>query len=236
MATAFDIDQLDIDGDRGLLESLRGQRVGRLVVHIRRPADADCVAACKSVERLELWGWKGTDMTALRGLAVKYLRLVRGRQTSVKGLNASRLKQIWLHACGRVRELHIPRLPWLWLWACNNFDLDSVASVRGLVGLDIGPRREIRSLAFVARCRSLKCLLIDTNSWKTSDFSPLVRAPALELVAFTRLRPAQAVALSQANPRLLVRAGADCHLRAGQRVDNAEYLDRRRAFNKRYGL
>ena len=201
---------------------------GRLVVHVHRPDDAGCVAACKSVERLELSDWKATDLAALRGLPVTHLRLIRGQQTSVKGLDTSRLKQVWLHGCGKVRELQIPRLPWLWHWACNNFDLDTLASVRGLVGLDIGPRREIRSLASVASCRSLKCLFIDTNSWKTSDFRPLARAPALELVGFTRLRRVHAEALSQANPKLVTGAGANCYLKAGQRVDEAVYLKRGR--------
>src|SRR5262249_31673361 len=138
MATAFDIDELDIDGDRAMLERLKGKRVGTLVVHIHRADDAEYVGSCKSVDRLELWGWKGADLTALHVLAVKYLRLVRGQQTSAKGLNTSRLKRLWVHSCGKLRELQIHRLPSLWVWACNNFDLDSLAPVRGLVGLDIG--------------------------------------------------------------------------------------------------
>jgi hypothetical protein len=237
MATKFDIDHLDIDGDPAMLRSLKGKRIGRLIVHVHRPEDAECVAACKSVERLELWSWKGPDLAALQALPVRYLRLVRGQQTSVQGLNASRLKKIWLHGCGKMRELRIRRLPWLWVWACNNFDLDTLASIQGLVGLDIGPRREIRSLAFVAKCRALKCLSIDTSSWKTSDFRPLARAPALEIVGFTRLSLDHAEALSKANPRLLIGVtGADCYLRGGRQVTKADYLKRRRAFNKKYGV
>src|SRR5262249_15455280 len=74
----FDIDYVDIDGDRAMLESIKGKRIGRLVVHIHRPDDADYVASCKSVDRLEIWGWKGPDLTVLQGLAITYLRLVRG--------------------------------------------------------------------------------------------------------------------------------------------------------------
>src|SRR5436190_21460108 len=106
MATAaFDIEQLDINEDRSALESLRGKRIGRLVVHIRRSDDAEHVASCKSVDRLELWGWKEPDLAAIKGLAVRYLRMVRGRQTSVKGLNTKRLKMLWVHSCGKLREL-----------------------------------------------------------------------------------------------------------------------------------
>jgi hypothetical protein len=236
MAATFDLDYLDIDGDRAMLESLKGKRVGRLLVHIHRPKDVEYVVACKSVYRLELWSWKGPDLTALQGLAVRYLHLVRGQQTSARGLNTSRLKHLWLHSCGKLRELDIASLPWLCVWACNNFDLDSLASVQGLVGLDIGPRREIRSLAFVARCQSLKFLSIDTSSWKTTDFDPVARAPALEIVGFTRLGLAHAEALSRANPKLLIGVtGAHCYLQAGRRVTEADYLKRRQAFNKKYG-
>src|SRR5262249_54902724 len=151
--------------------------------HMHRPVEAEYLASCKSVDRLEIWGWKGPDLAALHDLPVRHLRLVRGQQTSVKGLNTSRLRRVWAHSCGKLRELHIPRLPALWLWGCNNFDLDSLDAVHGLSVLDIGPHREIRSLDFVARCRFLKCLNIDTHAWKTKDFTPLARAPALELVA-----------------------------------------------------
>src|SRR5205823_2714774 len=130
--------QLDINEDRASLKSLAGQRVGRLVVHIRKPDDAEHIASCKTVDRLELWGWKEPDLTSLNGLAVRYLRMVRGRQTSLKELNAQRLKMIWVHSCGKLQELDIPRLPWLWVWACNKFDPDSLGSVRGLAGLDFG--------------------------------------------------------------------------------------------------
>jgi hypothetical protein len=236
MAAAFDIEQIDVNEDRSSLESLRGKRVGRLVVHIRKSEDAEHVASCKRVDRLELWSWKEPDLTSLKGLAVRYLDMIRGRQTSVKGLNTKRLKKLWVRSCGKLRELDIPRLPCLWVWACNNLDLDSLGSVHGLVGLDIGMRREISSLGFVAKCRSLKCLLIDTYSWKTQDFQPLVDAPALEIVGFTRLKPALVEALSAANQKLVIAAGTNCYMQAGRRVAKEDYLKRRRAFNKKYGL
>ena len=219
-----------------MLESIKGKRIGRLVVHIHRPDDAKYVASCKSVDRLEIWGWKGPDLTVLQGLAVRYLRLVRGQQVSAKGLNTTRLKKLSLHGCGKLTHLQIPRIPWLWLWACNNFDLDSLGSVHGLVGLDIGPRREIRSLEFVAKCTSLKFLSIDTNSWKTEDFRPLARARALKIVGFTRLRPGKVEAISKLNPKLLVGAmSADFCMLAGRRVTKDDYLKLRRSFNKKYG-
>jgi hypothetical protein len=237
MVAALDIEHLEIDQDRSGLESLKGKRIGRLVVHIRLPDDVEHIASCKNVDRLELWGWKEPDLTSLKSLAVRYLRMVRGRQTSVKGLNTKRLKMLWVHSCGKLRELDIPRLSWLWVWACNNLDLDSLGSVRGLVGLDVGMRREIRSLAFVAKCRSLKCLTIDTYSWKTRDFRPLAKAPALQLAGFPRLGRAYVEAISTANQKLLIGGtGANCYMWAGRRVAKEEYLKHRRAFNKEYGV
>lgn len=237
MARAFDINQLEIDGDRAKLESLRGKCVGRLAIHIHRSDDAEHVASCKSVERLELWGWKGADLTALQGLAVRYLRLVRGQQTSTKGLNTKRLKKLWVHSCGKLRTLDIAGVPWLWVWACNNLNLDSLSAIHGLVGLDIGPRREIRSLAFVGKCRYLKCLMIDTHSWKTQDFRPLVRAPALELAGFTRLELANVEAISKANPKLFIGViAANSYMQGGCPMTKADSLKRRRAFNKKYGV
>src|SRR5258708_23974422 len=111
MAAFFDIEHLVINEDRSSLESVRGKRVGRLEVHICGSQDAEHIAACKNVDRLELWGWKEPDLTSIHGVAVKYLRLVRGRQTSVKGLSGKRLKLLQVHSCGQVRELDIPRLP-----------------------------------------------------------------------------------------------------------------------------
>jgi hypothetical protein len=236
-ATAFDIEHLEIDNDRSRLESVRGKRVGRLVIHVRRAEDAGRVTACKSVDRLELWGWKEPDLTSIRGLAVGHLRMVRGRQTSVKGLNTKGLKKLWVQSCGALRELNIPSVPWLWVWACNTFDPDCLGSVRGLVGLDFDMRKEIGSLAFVAACRSLKCLTIDTYAWKTEDFRPLVEAPALELVGFSRRRPAFIEALSIARPELLVgHTDSGCFMRAGSRVGKEEYLNARKAFNQEYGV
>jgi hypothetical protein len=235
--TAFDIEYLEIDKDRSRLESLSGKRVGRLVIHVRRAEDAGHVTACKSVDDLELWGWKEPDLTSIRGLAVRHLRMVRGRQTSVKGLNTKGLKKLWVQSCGELRELDIPSLPWLWVWACNKFDPDCLGSVRGLVGLDFDMRREIKSLAFVAACRSLKCLGIDTYAWKTQDFRPLVKAPALELVGFSRRRPAFIEALSIARPKLFVgHTDSGCFMRAGRGVAKEDYLNARKAFNEKYGV
>ena len=70
MVTTVDIDHLDIDGDRAKLESLKGKRVGRLVLHMHRPDEAEYVASCKSVDRLEIWGWKGADLASLQDLPV----------------------------------------------------------------------------------------------------------------------------------------------------------------------
>src|SRR5437764_15340250 len=98
--------------------------------------------------------------------------MVRGRQTSVKGLNTKRLKKLWVHSCGNLRSLDIPRLPWLWVWACKNLEHDTLGSLRGLVGLDFDMRREISCLAFVAKCRFVKYLKINTYSWKAQDFQP----------------------------------------------------------------
>jgi len=170
---AYDIEQLEINEDRSALESLKGKRIGRLVVHIQGPRDAEYVASCKSVEHLELWSWREPDLTSIKDLAVGYLRMIRGRQTSVKGLNTECLKMVWLHACGKVQTLDIPRLPRLWIWASNNFNLDSLGAISELAILDIGMRKEINSLEFVAKCRDLKCLSIDTYAWKTQDFQPL---------------------------------------------------------------
>jgi hypothetical protein len=231
------IGHLDIDGDRAMLESLAGKRVGRLVVHIRHADESEWVASCKSVDHLEVWGWKAPDLTALQSLSVRYLRLIRGQQTSLNGLNTRRLKRVWAHSCGKLYTLHIPRLPWLWLWGCNNFDLDSLGGVRDLVGLDIGPRREIRSLGFVAQCRFLRSLAIDTRSWKTKDFTPLARAPALELVGLSGTRMPNLEAVSKANPRLFIGLNAcDYYIQGSRRMTKADYLRRRRAFNKKYGF
>ena len=106
-----------------------------------------------------------------------------------------------------------------------------------LVGIDIGPRREIRSLDFVARCRVLRCLMIDAHSWKVKDFQPLVRAPALQLVGFNGLRPVGFEALSKANPKLFIGLiAANRYFQNGRPMTNADYLKHRRAFNKRYGV
>jgi hypothetical protein len=237
LVKTLDIDHLDIDGEGAKFESLEGKRVGRLVVHMHRSDEAKFIVSCKSVDWLEIWGWKEPDLASLQGLPVRYLRLIRGRQTSVKGLNTRRLRQVWAHSCGKLKELCIPRLPALWLWGCNNFDLDSLDSVRGLSVLDIGPRREIRSLAFVSRCRFLKCLMIDTNSWKTKDFTPLARARALELVGLSGTRLPNLEAVSKAKPELFIGMNAaDYFIQGGRRMTKADYLKRRRAFNRKYGI
>jgi hypothetical protein len=189
------------------------------------------------VDHLEIWGWKGLDLASLRDLPVRYLRLIRGQQTSVEGLNTSRLRQVWAHSCGKLRELKVPRLPALWLWGCNNFDLDSLGTVHGLSVLDIGPRREIRSLAFVSKCRFLKCLMIDTHSWKTKDFTPLARARALELVGLSGTRLPNLEAVGKANPGLFIGINAaDYFIQGSRRMTKADYLKRRRAFNRKYRI
>ena len=236
MPSALDIEQLDINEDSSALESVKGKRIGRLVVHIQGTRDPEYIAACKSVDHLELWSWREQDLTSISNLRVNYLRMIRGRQTSVKGLNTEWLKMVWLHACGKVRTLEIPRLPRLWLWASNNFNLDTLGAIDGLAILDIGMRKEINSLEFVARCRDLKCLSIDTYAWKTQNFKPLAEAPELELVGFTRLKPALIEEISASNTKLLVGStGSNFFMKAGHRVDDDEYLKRRKAFNDQYG-
>jgi hypothetical protein len=236
MASLFDFDQLDIDEDRSLLAQLDGKRIKRLSVTIKKPGDAAHIASCKSVDWLVLRGWKEPDLSALAGLAVKSLHLVRGSQTSLKGLNIRRLKFLWVHACGRLRTLEIPRLAWLNVWASNNLDLDSLGSIRGLAGLDIGMRKAIDSLAFVARRRSLRFLTIDAYAWKTNDSAPLGQAPALEIAGFTRLRKPTIEAISKVNRRLLVGGtGCDCYMCNGRPATEEEYMKLRRALNKEYG-
>jgi len=56
-------------------------------------------------------------------------------------------------------------------------------------------------------------------------------------VGFTRLKPALIEAISAANPRLLVGStGSNFFMQAGLRVDDGEYLKRRKVFNERLGV
>jgi len=237
MAAALDVEQLYIEEDRAKLRLLKDKRIGRLVVYIRKPADAERLAACKSIDFLEVRGWKEPDLSALQGLAVRSLHLVGGSLTSLKGLNTKRLKCLWVHACGRLRELAVPPFPWLRLWASNNLDLDCLGSVRGLVGLDIGMRKVIDSLAFVAKCRTLRFLTIDAYAWKSQDFRPLGRAPALEIVGFTRLKRSVVEAIGKVNRKLLIGGtSCNCYMRDGRPTSADDYQKLRRAFNKRYGV
>jgi hypothetical protein len=90
---------------------------------------------------------------------------------------------------------------------------------------------------FVARCRVLRCLMIDAHSWKVKNFQPLVRAPALQLVGFNGLRPVGFEAISKANPKLFIGLiAANRYFQNGRPMTNADYLKHRRAFNKRYGV
>lgn len=239
MTARYDFESLYIFGeasfkeDRAKLTLLPGKRVFQLDVHIERPSDVEFVASCKVVEHLTLRSWAHLDLSPLKGLAAKYVHLVGGRQTSVRGLNTKRLNSLWVHACGKLRELGVAAIPHVRIWACNNLDLDCLAKVRGLVGLDIGMRRVINSLAFVGRCRALRFLHIDTRSMKTRDFRPLVEAPALELAAINGMKRADVEATSKANRKLLIWAEGCCML-DGNLVTKEDYLKRRKALNNKY--
>jgi hypothetical protein len=235
LAATFDFDHLYFDKDnRAELEILKGKRIRRLVVYITRPADAQSIAACKSVDDLEIRGWKEPDLSTLKGLPIKRLRLVGGSQVSLNGLSTESLKFLWVQACGKLRELNIPQLPWLDAWASNNLDLDCLGSLPGLIVLDIGMRRAIHSLAFLRKCRMLKVLTIDTYAWKTRDFRPLIEAPALQIAGFTHLKRPYVEEISQANRKLMI-SGTNWYMYDGRPAAKEAYMKLRQAFNKRYG-
>jgi hypothetical protein len=69
------------------------------------------------------------------------------------------------------------------------------------------------------------------------DFRPLVQARALQLVGFNGLRPVGFEAISKVNPKLFIGLiAADRYVQNGRPMTNADYLKRRRAVNKRYGV
>lgn len=139
-------------------EILNGLEVEWLTVHVRKPSDASYIAACRSVDTLELWSWKHEDLTMLQGLAVQSLRMVRGRQRSLKGLNCSRLRFLWLQDCRHLVDFNSIRVPWLTIELCDQLRAE-VGNVQGLVALDL-QSKEIDSFDFLRRCPSLRRLAI----------------------------------------------------------------------------
>src|SRR5262249_20328292 len=229
----YDRDFVMIDEDRSKLPLLKGKRVRRLVVYLQRPGDAQHVGACAAVQDLELWGWKHDDFTVLAGLAPKCVRLVRGRQTSLVGLNLRRLRHLWLQDCRRLPNLSGLRVPSLRMDACNRFDLDSLGAVEGLIFLGIERHKRIESFEFVTACRGLRSLAVGTYSLRTRDFSPIIQSPTLELLYCGWLKRAEVEAISKANPRLFV-CNADCAMLGGlPRQESHARLQE--AFDKKYG-
>jgi hypothetical protein len=233
MAT-YDRDFLIIDEDRSKLRFLKGERIERIIVYIRKPSDVELLAACAAVNDLELWGWQEKDFTALSKLAVRCLRLVRGRQMSLRGLNLDRLRRLWLQDCRHLTDLSGCRIPSLTMDACNRFDLDSLGAVEGLVSLCIANHKRIDSFDFVTACRELRSLSVGTHSLRTRNFKPLINAPRLEVLYVGWLKEPEIAAISKAKRRLFV-AGAGGAMLAGAPA-KLSAARRRQTFDKKYRL
>jgi len=230
----YDRDSVVIeDNNRSFLPHLRGKRVRRLVLHVRRPSDVEHIAHCDGVEDLELWSWKETDFTALGALAVRRLRLVRGRQTSLRGLNLSRLRRLELTECRSLLNLSGLCVPALSLELCNSFDLDSLSTIEGLLSLDLGHNR-IESFDFLTGCRSLRGLGVGTDPPRPKDFGPIINSSTLELVYCSWLKKAEIETISLGNPRLFV-SSYQYDMLGGVPVSES-YSRRLEAFNQKYGL
>jgi len=232
--SSYDRDFLLIDDDRSKLRLLKRKRVRRVILHIDRPSDVEALAACAAVNDLELWSWPVYDFAALSKLAVKCLRLVRGRQTSLRGLNLSRLRRLWLQDCRQLTDLSGCRISSLTMDACNRFDLNSLGAVEGLISLCIARHKRIDSFDFISGCRELRSLSVGTHSLRTRDFKPLIDGPLLEVLYVGWLKPAEIEAISRARPRLFV-AGSGCAMLAGAPAKMSA-AGRREAFDKKYRL
>lgn len=217
------------DENRSFLPRLKGKHVRRLHVTVRRRSEAEHIANCVEVEDLELWSWKDADFTALSSLAVRRLRLVRGRQTSLHGLNLSCLRRLEVLQCRHLVNLNGLCIPALEVAFCNSFDIDSLSTIQGLLSLRVSHKR-MESFDFVTGCRSLGVLEVGTDKPYPRDFGPIIESPTLELFFCNWLKDAEMEKISTENPRLLV-ARHNMEMLGGVRVSEC-FWQRYRAFHK----
>src|SRR5262245_32018826 len=137
-AEKFDLDYLsNMDDDswppnkkaKEALAQAAGKRVRRIEAQVYKPVDMEYLAACKQVQDLSIWSWQDLDFKRLSHLTPSALRLVRGWQSSLDGLNDACLRYLWIDGPSKIKTLgplHVPRLT---LAACNGLDLTSLGNM-----------------------------------------------------------------------------------------------------------
>jgi hypothetical protein len=216
------------------LAVLKDLRLSFLSVSLRRPDDAGHVAACRALEGLQLWNWNEEDLTTLKGMTPRTLRMVRGRHTSLRGLNCKNLRSLWLQSCGQLRKPGKVRAPKVTIDGCNALDLDSLGEVEGLLALDLFGQKELNSLEFVRKCRSLRLLSLGARKMKLGDLRPVIESPTLELLYGAGLTAAQVEEISNGNPKLFVTSPKASML--GGKPAKVPHADRHEALEKKYKL
>lgn len=206
------------------LSQAAGKKIRWLMARVNKPADADAIAACREVDHLWVWGWPDPDLARLRHLAPVALRLVRGRQSSLRGLNDSRLRTLWLDGPSKVLALQPLAAPHVELGGCNGLDLNTLENVRGLACLSMQSMKSIPTLAFVSHCPALEGLTFAGYAFKATDLSPLTQSRSLRLIYSNKLKDDQVAAIGSQNRRVFV-CNERTAFEAGKSVASFEYGD-----------
>jgi len=129
--------------------------------------------------------------------------------------------------CSRLVSFDGAEVSYLDLQSCRNVDLSTLASVRGLVNLQIvGSGPVVTDFGFATRCRELKNLTI-TTVHNTADFSALGRVPALGS-AFLVVRRKLLAQVAGDFPHLVLSNG-DVGFRGSQEMSHFDFERERTA-------
>lgn len=193
------------------MEVLTKLHLDYLSAQPQRPEHHIHIGSCRGVREMQLWSWKENDLSALRQLGIRKLRLVRANCLELNGLKQTKLQRLWLQDCSKILTLGIQKARTIELEACKRLDLNSLQSVKNLLSLTLrAVQRPMESVEFLSGCESLRILCITAMRLKKKDFTPIINSKSLRFVWLSALKDSIAREIGEKNRKLVLCNGGVC--------------------------
>lgn len=157
----------------------------------------------QEIDTLFLVNYKRPDFSDFQPLVLSDLRLIRGRVERI----CIEAQSALLQSCSKLESLSGSSINVLDLGSIHGLDLSTLGDITGLEKLSLSGCKCVDNLDFLARCSTLKHLVITATKLNSFDFSPLKQAARLETLFLDTRTPAVLQGAARANSEIMVTNG-----------------------------
>lgn len=188
--------------------------VTRLSLRWANPGDVEAIAGSSTIRNLALNDCPPLSLERWRGVPIESMSLLGGQlQELVHTRVLGKLRQIILGRCSKLEHFagDNGNVTWMVIEACNRLDFKTIGTFGGVESLNVVKIKSEVPMSAFASLRELRHLSLRQCNVEYDIQSLRKSAPKLEKLLITGLRKAPLVALSAANPDVLISDGVSSY-------------------------